>query len=165
MQREIHTVCDEFLESNTDQCKYIHSFFSSHEVLLKPYSQEVWLCLRHEAFGPKKGSSSPLEWTDQQQLFHGVLTEHRRKYIIVQPIPSSVLIASSHPPFYSSHQRQWPWTSSIDGRTTPAAQTLQSTSVEPHTLQPWLESKVWMETTTTGQWSTEQWSWSSTAET
>lgn len=117
--------------------------------------------MKHQV--PQKGSSSPLEWTGQDNWFHSVLTEHWWKYVIVQSTPSSILTASFHPAPYSSYPHQQPWTSSIDGRTTPATLTLQSASAEPHTLQPWRGSRVWMEPTATGQWSTEQWSCSSTA--
>lgn len=83
----------------------------------------------------------------------------RGKWVIFQLTPSLFLTSSSR----SSHPRRLPRTSSIDDRTTLAAPTLQSASAEPHTLQPWPGSRVWMEPRATGQWSTARWSCSSIA--
>lgn len=105
-------------------------------------------------------------WTEQAKIAESslsVLAEHRWKRIIVQSTLSSILTASSHPAPFSSHPRQQPWTSSIDGRTTPAAPSLQSASAGPYTRQPRPGGRAWPEPTATGRWSTEQWSCSSTA--
>lgn len=53
-----------------------------------------------------------------------------------QPTPSAILTAPFHPAPYSSHPRRQPWTSSIDGRPTPAAPARQSASAGPYTHQP-----------------------------
>lgn len=119
--------------------------------------------LRHEGLGPSRGSSSPPDWTGQDHWVLSVLAEHTWKHVIVQSTKFYVLTAFSPPAPFSSRQHRQPWTSSIDGRTTPAAPALQSASAGPYTLQPRPGSRAWMEPTATGQWSTEQWSCSSTA--
>lgn len=118
--------------------------------------------VRHEASGPSKGilDSSRVNWPRQLILLCACWAQAEN--VSVQSTPSSILTVSFHPAPYSSHPHQQPWTSSIYGRTTPAALTLQSASAEPHTLQPWPGSRVWMAPIATSRWNTEQWSCSST---
>lgn len=105
--------------------------------------------IRHEVLGPLQGSYNPLTIQPCPWRAHGEMS-----HFPANPVTSSS--RSSHPP-------QLPRTSSIDDRTTLAAPTLQSASAEPHTLQPWPGSRVWMEPRAIGQWSIAQWSCSSIA--
>lgn len=68
--------------------------------------------------------------------------------------------------FYPSSCFSYPhhhlWISNIDGKPSPAVQALQTASAGPCILQSWLEHIAWKGPRATGQWNTEQWSWSNT---